>query len=292
MEHHFEVEDAQIYGVEKAAILYNLKYWIRHNMANGAHNYENRTWTYNSAEAFTKLFPYFNAQKIARLLRQLEEAKVIMAGCYNTKGYDRTKWYAFVDEEGIFNNLKMHSSDLNNGTLKNEQPIPDIKPDIKPNGGEETPDPAPLNFDPEQEEGPGLFEHITTLWGRYNPAAKLDAQDKAILTEVINLRSVEEIDFAVAAVWEVNANKPPKWALKDFNWSMIRPGPERKETPTHRKCPICGRRTMISGGVCYGCGLEVKDFDNEVVLEQRKTAHSGADGLGLMAEFRRKTKAV
>jgi hypothetical protein len=291
MEHHFEVEDAQIYGVEKAVILYNLKYWIRHNMANGIHSYDDRTWTYNSAEAFTKLFPYYNAQKIARLLRQLEEAKVIMTGCYNTKGYDRTKWYAFVDEGGIFNNLKMHSSDLNNGTLKNEQPIPDINPDTKPDEGAETPEPT-LNFEPEQEIGPGVFEHITTLWSRYNPAAKLDTQDKEILTEVIKLRGIDEIDCALSAIWEENAGKPPKWALKDFNWSLIKSETVREET--HRKCPICERSTTLSGGVCYGCGLEVKDFDNEVVLAQIRKVKNGesADGCSLTAEFRQKTKAV
>ena len=289
MEHHFEVEDAQTYGVEKAVILYNLKYWIRHNMANGVHCYENRTWTYNSAEAFTELFPYFNAQKIARLLRQLEEADVIMSGCYNKKGYDRTKWYAFVDEEGIFQKLKMQSSDVKNGALKTEQPIPDINPDINPDKGEAAQKPTPLNFEPEQGRNPDLFEHVTNIWNRYNPAAKLDTQDRAILEEVMKLRSIAEIDYALSTIWEENAGKPPKWALKDFNWSLLKSEPG--ELPTHKECPICGRSTMIGGGVCYGCGLEVKDFDNEVVLAaQMKTTYTVEDEVSLMAEFRQKTQ--
>ena len=89
----------------------------------------------------------------------------------------------------------MHYSELNNGTLKTEQPIPNKNPDIKPNMGEETPEQPTLNFEPKQEKGSGVFEHFTNAWRRYNPAAKLDTQDKAILSEVIDLRSIEEIAF-------------------------------------------------------------------------------------------------
>ena len=47
---------------------------------------------------------------------------------------------------------------------------------------------------------------------------------------------------------------------------------ESGEIPT--QCPICERSTMIGGGLCYGCGLEIKDFDNEVMLAQIQTSGS------------------
>ena len=311
MEHHFDVEDAVKYGVEKAVILYNLKFWITRNLANEKHRHDERTWTYNSAEAFAKLFPYFNAQKIARLLRQLEDAGVIVSGNYNLAGYDQTKWYAFVDEETVFQG---QFSNLNNGIFKSEQPIPDKKPDKNKERGtyyvEPTSELPPVSVSqseetlPEEsvtssgsttteaERKPGLFQHITTLWHMHNPAARLDSQDKELLREIIKVEPIERIDYALSTVWETDASKPPKWALRDFNWSAIKTTPGRLEIPTHRDCPVCGRRTTLSGGVCYGCGLELKDFDNEIVLEQMKTAQTGEEGISLMAEFRQKTHAV
>ena len=106
---------------------------------------------------------------------------------------------------------------------------------------------------------------------------------------MIQLRGIEEINRALSAVWEENAGKPPKWALKDFNWRLLKSEPE--EIPTHRECPMCGRSTMIAGGVCYGCGLEVKDFDNEIVLSQMRTVHTDEqrEESNLVAAFRQKT---
>ena len=41
-------------------MIFNLAYWIRHNEANGLHYHDGRTWTFNSVEAFTKLFPFWS----------------------------------------------------------------------------------------------------------------------------------------------------------------------------------------------------------------------------------------
>lgn len=124
--HSFTVADAQLYGVEKATILFNLRFWLDKNKANNRHYYDGYVWTYNSAKAFHDLFPYLSPQKIARLLRDLEEDGVILSGSYNKAGYDRTKWYTIVQE------YKLHCSDLKNGMFSSEQPIPDINTDSKP----------------------------------------------------------------------------------------------------------------------------------------------------------------
>ena len=68
----FNTKFASEYGIEEAIMIENLSYWIEKNAANNKHYHDGRFWTYNSAEAFTKLF-------------------------FNESAYDRTRWYAFTD---------------------------------------------------------------------------------------------------------------------------------------------------------------------------------------------------
>lgn len=135
--HSFYLEDAEKYGAEKATLLYNVKFWLDHNKTNGKNYHDGAYWTYNSAESFKKQFPYLTAQKIARLLRELEKDGAIIVGNYNKAGYDRTKWYStpcyaslFKNEKCIIQNQTMDCSNYNNALFKSEQPIPDVNTDI------------------------------------------------------------------------------------------------------------------------------------------------------------------
>lgn len=120
--YHFDTQDARDYGVDGAIILYNLSWWIAKNAANKRNFFDGRYWTHNSTKAFVELFPFWNQQKIGRILRKLEADGAIISGNYNKAGYDKTKWYSVI---------KSACLNLNNGTLKSEQPIPDSKPDSK-----------------------------------------------------------------------------------------------------------------------------------------------------------------
>jgi len=123
--YHFDTEEAQQYGVDCAVLLYNLRFWIMKNKANRKNFKDGRTWTYNSARAFTELFPFWNERKIGRLLNKLEERGAIVSANYNKAGYDKTKWYALTNEEDAF--------DKNGkGSDNSDRPIPDINTDNKP----------------------------------------------------------------------------------------------------------------------------------------------------------------
>jgi uncharacterized phage protein (TIGR02220 family) len=128
MTHHFEVEEAKKYGIECAIILYNIKFWIEKNKANRVHFHKERYWTYNSAKAFSELFPYLSRTQIARHLRRLEELGVIISDKFNTAGYDKTKWYSLADTDCT--KMNKDCTKMDKGVFKNEQPIPDIKPNI------------------------------------------------------------------------------------------------------------------------------------------------------------------
>lgn len=158
--HVFDVDDAIKYGMEKAVILQNMRFWLEKNKANGKNLHDGYYWTYNSVEAFYELFPYFKSQGvIQRLLKSMEKDGLLLVGNYNKKSYDRTKWYSMpeycvesVDNShllkmtnGIVKNDEcnhqksiMDLSNLANGLAKNDEPIPDINTDHKPDSKPKT----------------------------------------------------------------------------------------------------------------------------------------------------------
>lgn len=139
---YFEVEEAVKYGVKEAILINNLRFWILKNKANEKHFYDGRYWTYNSCKAFAKLFPFWGEATIKRIIQSLKEQGVILTGNYNKSTYDRTNWYAFVDnrmlndgedenEQSIVENNPFHSTKSSNGEDENVPPIPYINTDNK-----------------------------------------------------------------------------------------------------------------------------------------------------------------
>ena len=109
VEHHFLIDDALKFGVEKAVILYNLRFWLDYNKnrkvnARQHTDKKNYFWTYNSAESFSKTFLYLKADAIARHLRKLEEDGIIITNNFNRFRYDRTKWYTIPNLYEVENN--------------------------------------------------------------------------------------------------------------------------------------------------------------------------------------------
>lgn len=132
MEHHFNVDIAVKYGVLEAIILNNLYFWIKKNEANDKNFHDGYYWTYNSAKALHKLFPYASEHRIRNALKHLEEEGLVITGNYNQSAYDRTIWYALTENAiCILQNYKMEVQNLQNQSCKNDTPIPDKKPDIK-----------------------------------------------------------------------------------------------------------------------------------------------------------------
>lgn len=101
MEHHFDIADAEKYGVNEAIMICSFRFWIKKNQANKKHYHEDRTWTYNSVRAFTKLFPYWTPKQIRTVLTSLMKQNVLMKGNYSKKKSNQTTWYAFKDEKSF-----------------------------------------------------------------------------------------------------------------------------------------------------------------------------------------------
>ncbi|MBN2642504.1 MAG: hypothetical protein JXR78_12690 [Victivallales bacterium] len=120
----FFKSDAIRFGVEKAVLLYHIAYWVYMNMANERHYYNGYYWTYNTARAFAKIFPFWSNRKIARMLNDLEVKGIIQSGNFNNVAYDRTKWYTIIDES-ICHICQMDMSKSSNPFVRNKSPIPD-----------------------------------------------------------------------------------------------------------------------------------------------------------------------
>lgn len=123
--HVFNIEDAEKYGVDAAIILYNLKFWLDHNKANGTHINDGYVWSYNSAKAMADLFPYWTSNKIQKLMKKLEKDGVVIVGNYNKMAYDKTKWYTLPSYSLQPNGSSLSANRLNPSSEK-AQPIPDV----------------------------------------------------------------------------------------------------------------------------------------------------------------------
>ena len=138
MNHSFNVKVAEEFGIEKAILLENFYFWIIKNRANNKNLHNGRYYTYNTAEAFEKLFPYMKARRIAQLLREMEhEDGLLISGQFNN--YDRTKSYTLTDiamsyfEVAIIQ--KLDNGEYRNLTMENQETVSclntDINTDIK-----------------------------------------------------------------------------------------------------------------------------------------------------------------
>ena len=139
----FWPSEAVQHGIEKAVILYNLRFWLTVNKAAGKekHYHEGKWWTYNTAKALENLMPFFNRRSISRWLSELERDGVLLSGMFNKVAYDRTKWYTIPSEfsDGAIgqNDQSIGQDGQSNGqddqwNGQNGQPIPDCNPVSNP----------------------------------------------------------------------------------------------------------------------------------------------------------------
>ena len=133
MEYSFNIKYAEKYGVNESIMIKNFIFWIQKNSANKDSCHDGRTWTYNSTNAFLKLFPFWSTGQINRTIKSLIEQNVLIVGNYNKAKYDRTKWYAFADEQTFVGNdkcisqkQKMDLSKTKNAIVEIDKPIPDV----------------------------------------------------------------------------------------------------------------------------------------------------------------------
>ena len=145
----FDTDHAKKWGVDEAIMLHNLIFWIRHNRDRGDKQRSGHYWTYNTYQDWAKVFPFWTGNQVRRVLDSLIAQEVVITGNYNKMKYDRTLWYALVDEKlldqpdeetptSICENAQMDKGKATNGSEETATPIPDSNPDRSPDGNPES----------------------------------------------------------------------------------------------------------------------------------------------------------
>lgn len=109
--HIFDIDVAQLVGLNAAAILENIAHWCEHNAANNANLHDGHYWTYNSTKAFSELFPYMTVNVIRTALKKLKDNGLILTGNYNKSAYDRTMWYTLTEKAETLLGVNVHSDE-------------------------------------------------------------------------------------------------------------------------------------------------------------------------------------
>jgi hypothetical protein len=239
MEHSFNVEVATKYGIEEAIVLQNLAFWVQKNSANKRHWHDGHYWTYNSAAAFSDLFPYLNQKKVYRILANLEEHGLILTGNYNDSKYNRTKWYTITDIAidiigiTIFHNSEMENLESGNQDSENGNCITDNKPDIKP---DDKPN-RDTSFSPlpkESKKTYGEFENVTLTDKEYAKLIHEYGHDQT--NGIIEKLSIAKAEKGYKYKSDMAAIR--KWVVRATGAVVV-------ERP--KICPHCGGEIGMSG---------------------------------------------
>lgn len=85
---------AVAHSINAAIFLQQLSQWTFRNLANNHHIYDGHVWSFNTLEAYEKIFPFWNRRQLETLINNLVKDGLILKGNYNKHKYDRTCWYA------------------------------------------------------------------------------------------------------------------------------------------------------------------------------------------------------
>lgn len=130
-EYHFNADLARRHGVNGAIFLHAMAFWVAKNQANGRHFHAGRTWTYNTLDALTKLFPFWTRRQVERIVAKLKEEGALLTGNFSQDKTDRTVWYALADQVLEVYGLLARpiSPDGDMGASDGDGPPPPISPD-------------------------------------------------------------------------------------------------------------------------------------------------------------------
>ena len=136
----FNLDIATEYGVDVAILVHHIAFWNARNEANKKTQTDGKGWTYNTYEAFSKLYPFWSTSQIKRILQKAKTQGAIDTANWNKKTYDRTLWYCITD---TIRELYAISSTRKDGTVRckgRNRPMQETK---SPNGTDAIVPPIP-----------------------------------------------------------------------------------------------------------------------------------------------------
>lgn len=233
MEHHFDIDHAESYGIEEAIIINHFIFWLTKNKANHKTIKEielkidnkiqkvKRVFTYNSVSAMQEIFPYMNDKKIYRVIESLIEQKVIVRKYFNSNSYNRTSWYCFYDESHFLKTGNGKDKKEKSNSQKQEMDLPETgnhyKDNNKDNETDNETDKEETPF-PSQDKVTLFFEHHKKqlMKTRKHGDPDLHLVDKLGTLIEWDIETYDKILKAKQnSTWDVRRNQPntAKWLL-------------------------------------------------------------------------------
>ena len=71
MVYSFDSRIAELYGVDEAVFIHNLYFWISKNIANGHQYRDGKFWTYNTMDAYAKMYKFWTKKQVRRIIENL-----------------------------------------------------------------------------------------------------------------------------------------------------------------------------------------------------------------------------
>ena len=245
MDHHFNTEIAEKYGVGEAILLHNMCFWQKKNIANKNNYHDGKYWVYNSIQAYSELFPYYTDRQIRSILKKLEDKGCLYVGRYNKMKIDRTKWYSVSDEIMLIHGIKPNDANCQLQLPKNVNAITQISKcnDINTslearemsNGSAQNVKPIPyINTDKNKDNNIAHFDNASVFsfaefWEAYGKKKdkfkaekiynKLSEQDRGIIKKTIGayIESTPDIQYRKfpctylnSRSWEDEVEEKPK----------------------------------------------------------------------------------
>jgi len=91
--HHFDIEDANRYGIEQAIFLNYFRVGLRENKAHNTHIYDNYVWVNYTEHALSILFPYLRIERVNQILQNMVENGLLKSGNYSKNNNQYSKWF-------------------------------------------------------------------------------------------------------------------------------------------------------------------------------------------------------
>ena len=105
MELSFNVELAELAGLEEAVFIQSIGFWLRKNKANRANFQNGRYWTYNTRQALGELFPFWTVRQIDRIAESCEKKGLVLRA--HPEGQTARTWYSLTPEAENFLDLDL-----------------------------------------------------------------------------------------------------------------------------------------------------------------------------------------
>lgn len=143
--HSYDIDLAVEYGPDCAAVIHHFQYWISLNKRRKKNQRDGRTWTFQTLQEIADHFPYWTLEEVRTICDKLTLGKnrrskfdqgfspVLMKGNFNRTRFDKTVWYAFIDEDRFINSKNVYeraNAQMDAGKCPNpDGPIPTPIPD-------------------------------------------------------------------------------------------------------------------------------------------------------------------